>query len=191
MVAALCGVLLGVYAFELGLSLRRGPAELESFLHAWGLVPREFLSGRWFTPVTALFLHAGPVHVGANVAFLAFFGRDLEALLGGRLLLVLFFGSAGVAALLHVATAPASFVTTLGASGAVAGLLGAWWRLRGRRGGPVGGLAGLALLVLWLLAQLAAAATAGGGVAGWAHLGGFAAGWLAAPQLVAVKPRTD
>lgn len=193
-VAGLCGVLLGAYAVELAIAWRDGPAELETFLHAWGLVPREFLAGRVLTPLTAMFLHAGVVHLASNVAFLAFFGRDLEPLLGARGVLLLFFACGLGAAAVHVATAPDSFVTTLGASGAVSGMLGAWWRMRGRREtaeGPRGGLGGFALLVLWLLAQLASGVSSGGGVAAWAHLAGFAIGFGLAPRVFAVTTRTD
>lgn len=190
----LCGVLVGVYSFELALAWREGPAELESLLHAFGLVPRELLRGRVLTPFTALFLHAGPLHLLANVAFLAGFGRVVEPALGARRFLVLFALSAVAAAALHVASAPRSFVPTVGASGAVSGVLGAWWRLRERPGMPPPRLPralALALLALWLAAQLRAALASGAREAGWAHLGGFAAGLLLAPRLAPVRARTD
>jgi len=192
-VIVLCGVLVGVYSFELALSWREGPAELESLLHGFGLVPREVLRGRVLTPVTALFLHADPLHLLANVAFLAGFGRVVEPALGARRFLALFALAGVAAAALHVASAPRSFVPTVGASGAVSGVLGAWWRLRDRPGAPPPRLArapALTLLALWLAAQLQAALSSGATAAGWAHLGGFAAGLLLAPRLLPVSPRT-
>jgi membrane associated rhomboid family serine protease len=184
---ALCAVLLAVYAGELALSWREGPAELDALLYRFGLVPREVLRGRLFTPATALFLHAGPLHLLANLAFLAGLGQAVEPVLGAPRFLALFGLAGGAAAAVHVAAAPGSFVPALGASGAVSGVLGAWWRLRDRPGAApprLGRPAALALLGLWLAAQLQAGLSSGAAPAGWAHLGGFAAGLLLAPRLL-------
>lgn len=183
-VVVLCGALLAVYGFELAVAWRGGAPELEAWLHAFGLVPREVVSGRWYTLVSSIFLHAGLVHVLSNVAFLAYFGRALASRLGGTRLLLLFFASGVAAAGLHVAADPGAFVTTLGASGALAGWVGAFVRLRAwRRDRP--DLLAFGLVGLWWLATLS-----GPGVAAWAHLGGFLAGFLSAPQLASVTPRT-
>jgi membrane associated rhomboid family serine protease len=185
------GALLGGYGLELWVASQGGAAELESFLHAFGLVPRELRGGRVVTLVTAIFLHAGVFHLLVNGAFLVAFGREVEPRLGAARFAALFLGCGVAAGLLHVAMAPASFVPTVGASGAVSGVLGAWWRVvfSGTAHPPgLGRIPALALLVGWLGAQLAAALLdAGGGQAGWAHVGGFAAGFLAAP-LLASRP---
>ena len=185
--ALLGGGLLAGYAVELSIALREGPAELESFLHAFGIVPREVLAGRVGTLGTSIFLHADAFHLLSNVVFLVAFGWELEPRAGPRRFAALFLGCGLVAGLLHVATAPASFVPTVGASGAVSGVLGAWWRLR-RDGGAhpraLGRLPGLVLLGLWVAAQVAAALDGGSGQAGFAHLGGFVAGLAAAPRLL-------
>jgi membrane associated rhomboid family serine protease len=133
--AGLGAALLAGYGVELWIALRSGPAELESFLHAFGLVPREVLGGRVGTLVTAIFLHADPVHLLANLAFLGAFGAELEARVGARRFVALFLGCGLAAGAVHVAAAPSSFVPTVGASGAVSGVLGAWWRL-GASDGP-------------------------------------------------------
>ena len=184
---ALCAALLAGYAVELAVALRSGPAELESLLHAFGLVPREARAGRLIPLVTAMFLHAGPFHLLANLAFLVAFGLEVERRTGAARFAALFLGCGLLAGALHVAMAPGSFVPTVGASGAVSGVLGGWWRVARRAAHPpgLGRVPALALLVLWLGAQLAAglAEGPGAGEAGWAHLGGFVAGLLAGPWL--------
>ena len=186
----LAAALLAGYALELSIALREGPEELESFLHAFGLVPRELLGGRVLPLLTAIFLHADPFHLLSNVAFLVAFGVDLEARVGPRRFAGLFLGGGLAAGLIHVATAPESFVPTVGASGAVSAVLGAAWCLGARDEAPAGLLGRIparALLALWLAAQAAAGLSGG---AGWAHLGGFVVGLAVAPWLGGVRART-
>lgn len=159
----------------------------------FGLVPREFLralahpapggESEWLTPLSSMFLHAGPLHLAGNLVYLWIFGADLEARLGHWRFL-LFYLACGLAAdALHVASAPSSWLPTLGASGAVSGLLGAY-ALRGaarrvRLYWPPVEVPALAFLLVWVALQLAAGLDARGGsgaVAGFAHLGGFTAG---------------
>jgi membrane associated rhomboid family serine protease len=188
--------LLAGYGGELSISLRAGPAELESFLHAFGLVPRELLAGRVHPLVTAIFLHADPAHLLANLAFPVAFGAELESRIGARRFAALFLGCGLAAGMVHVAAAPSSFVPTVGASGAVSGVLGAWWRrCAGDRAGAPGARLGgrtsaRVLLGLWLGAQGAAGLAGGPAAAGWAHLAGFAAGLAAAPGRAA-RRRSD
>lgn len=196
-VAALGAALLAGYGIELSIALRDGSAELESFLHAFGLVPRELVAGRLLPLLSSIFLHAGPVHLLANLAFLLAFGSALESRIGARRFVALFFGCGLAAALVHVALAPSSFVSTVGASGAVSGVLGAWWRrcagdpkaprASGDRQAsrPLGRAPARVLLALWLGAQVATGLAGGPAGSGWAHLGGFAAGLAAAPGLTA------
>jgi len=184
--AGLTLALLAGYGVELWITLRFGPAELESFLHAFGLVPREALAGRLHPLVTAIFLHADPIHLLANLAFLMAFGADLEARVGGRRLAALFLVAGVAAGVVHVTVTPASFVAAVGASGAVSGVLGAWWRLCAGAGAVarrLGRPMAYALLGLWLGAQAVSGLAGGSGEASWAHLGGFATGLVAAPWL--------
>jgi membrane associated rhomboid family serine protease len=137
--------------------------------------------------LTAMFLHADALHLGGNMLYLWIFGNNIEDVMGhGRF--VLFYLICGLAgSFAQVAAHPASTVPMIGASGAIAGVLGAYLVLF-----PAARVLTLffffyfvrvvpipALIVLgvWLLIQLVSAGGApGGGVAWFAHLGGFAAG---------------
>jgi membrane associated rhomboid family serine protease len=143
-------------------------------------------------PVTSMFLHADPLHLAGNLLFLWIFGGALEQRLGHARFLLFFLACGLAAAALHVASAPDSYLPTLGASGAVSGLLGAYAvggpARRIRLVWPRVDVSALTFLLLWLALQLAAGLSswAGGeGVAGWAHVGGFAAGALLARGLPA------
>jgi membrane associated rhomboid family serine protease len=189
--AAIGAALLAGYGVELAIAEGEGSGELASFVQAWGLVPREALHGRLAPLATSLLLHADAFHLLANVAFLVAFGVALEPVLGPGRFAALFVGCGLVGGALHVLTAPDSFVPTLGASGAVSGVLGAWWRLRRRAAAQpwaFGATAALGLLGLWLGVQIGAVWAGGADDVGWGHLGGFAAGWVIAPWLAPAPP---
>ncbi len=195
-------VVVFVYELVLGGADPDG-AVLDAFLGAWGLVPREFLrraadpaSGAWLTPFSSMFLHAGVLHVGGNMLYLWIFGNNVEDLLGAARF-ALFYTACGLtAAVAHVASAPDSFVPTVGASGAVSGVLGGYLlcypRARVLTLVPLGivfttvAIPAAFFLVVWFGLQVASGLTAPadtpGGVAWWAHIGGFVAG------LVLVRP---
>ena len=178
------------------------PHDATAFVDRHGLVPREFLRAvaqpapgsayAWWMPVTSMFLHADPLHLAGNLLFLWIFGGALEQRLGHARFLLFFLACGLAAAALHIASAPDSYLPTLGASGAVSGLLGAYAiggpTRRIRLVWPRVDVSALTFLLLWLVLQLAAGLSswAGGeGVAGWAHVGGFAAGALLARGLPA------
>lgn len=143
--------------------------------------------------LASMFLHAGWLHLLGNLAFLAVFGDDVEGRLRRGRFLVLYLASGLIAALAQVAATPRSDLPLIGASGAIAGVLGAFLVLfpRARLAGvmPVGclllPLRSRAFLFVpgWFALQLAGALTAppgsaAGGVAWYAHLAGFVAGPL-------------
>lgn len=160
-----------------------------------GVVPARLMGsptdpGQLLTLVTSSLLHAGWLHLLVNVLYLVVFGPIVEARLG-RLRFVALFAAAGVCgALLHTLTHPASTVPLVGASGAVAGVLGAHLVLEphGRivTAVPVVVFVEIAelpasfVIALWFAIQVAAVlgpATASGSPVAWyAHLGGFALG---------------
>jgi membrane associated rhomboid family serine protease len=142
-----------------------------------------------------MFLHGSLLHLGGNMLFLWIFGNNIEDSMG-RLTFVLFYILGGLAAIgLQVVADPNSMAPTVGASGAIAGVLGAYARLYPRARVvtlvfiviifTVVTLPALLVLGLWFLLQLLPAFTApgdvagGGGVAYFAHIGGFLFGVLA------------
>ncbi|WP_239492938.1 rhomboid family intramembrane serine protease [Luteitalea sp. TBR-22] len=161
--------------------------EYEPFLRAWGLTPAAFT---WPAVVTAMFVHAGFGHLFSNMLFLWIFGDNVEDRVG-HLRFLVFYGLCGLAAaLLQVGIERGSTVPMVGASGAIAGVLGAYLIMF-----PQSRVLTFVfvtflevpaslLLGLWFATQLLSGIGAlavvrpedMGGVAFWAHAGGFAAG---------------
>lgn len=154
----------------------------------------------YLTPFTSMFMHGGLLHLGGNMLFLWIFGNNVEDATG-HVKFAIFYVLGGLAALaLHIATDPGSTTPTLGASGAIAAVLGAYALLYPRA--KVVTVIFIvffftllelpALLVLggWFVLQALSAYTdSGGGVAYFAHIGGFLFGLLAI-RLFASKRRT-
>jgi membrane associated rhomboid family serine protease len=146
------------------------------------------------TIFTSMFMHGSFIHLAGNMLFLWIFGNNIEDSMG-RLTFVVFYLLGGLAALgLQVAINPDSLIPTIGASGAIAGVLGAYARLYPRARVvtliiiiiffTVVTLPALLVLGLWFLLQLLPAfsepvGNTGGGVAYFAHIGGFLFGVLA------------
>jgi membrane associated rhomboid family serine protease len=148
----------------------------------------------WLTPFTAMFTHAGLLHLGGNMLFLWIFGNNVEDAMG-PVRFVVFYLLAGLAATgLQLVFGPDSVTPNLGASGAIAGVLGAYIVTY-----PRARVVTLVVLIffftilelpatlflgIWFVQQLifgaltSANTVAGGGVAYWAHVGGFVAGLL-------------
>ncbi len=148
------------------------------------------------TLVTALFLHAGWVHLALNLSFLLWVGRHVEVVAGRTWFVFLYLLSGIAGGLLQVAVGPGSTAEVVGASGAIAGVFGAYAVLFAQsRAGPrrVLGVrvAGEVVTALWYLAtwiglQLLTAVafnTGQGGIAIWTHIGGFLVGLVAAQPL--------
>ncbi len=206
---ALIGLNVGLFLYELGLGPDLGP-----FLATWGLVPaRYFLvaevdPGNWvalYLPfLTSMFLHGGWGHLLGNMVYLWVFGENVEDRLGHGRYLVFYLLTGVAAGLTHVHLIPASTVPTVGASGAISGVLGAYLVLFPRARVltlvplvflffQIVELPAVLYLGLWFLVQLlggGVALLAGpdvGGVAWWAHVGGFVAGAALGP-LVRRRP---
>jgi membrane associated rhomboid family serine protease len=193
----LIAVNVALFLYELAI----GPG-LRDFMMSWGLVPARItgaLSGgesviQAGTPLlTSMFLHGGWMHLIGNMWYLALFGDNVEDRLG-HLPYLGFYLVAGLAGgLLHYAFNAGSLVPTVGASAAIAGVLGAYAvaypRARVLTLVPLFpffqlmGLPALVVLGLWFLFQfftgaLSLAWSATGGVAWWGHIGGFVFGAL-------------
>jgi len=168
----------------------------DAFVKQWSVIPTDIVAGRhWITIVTALFMHAGWMHNIGNMVFLWAFGPEIEDAMG-RLRYLGFYLLSGLAAsAAQIAAMPTSTVPNLGASGAIAGVMGAFLitypsdRIRVLL--FLGWLARItfipaALLIgLWFIIQFfsqvgAVADVQGGGVAYTAHVGGFVFGVITA-----------
>ena len=183
--------LLAANAIVFAVCVSQDPAEAAAWLDRWGLVPRIFLASldgapqiAWVTPFTSIFLHGGLFHLAGNALYLWIFGRTIEDLLGWQRFLVFYVACGLAAGLVHVASSPTSFLPTIGASGAISGLLGAYavsyptGRLRLMW--PAVRVPAIGFLFLWIALQVMSGVASwgetGGGVAWWAHVGGFVAG---------------
>src|SRR2546421_1547353 len=184
-----------VFLYELKL----GPA-LERFLLIYGFVPVRFSEAEsWNLPArlvpmfSSMFLHGGWLHLIGNMWTLWIFGDNVEGRLGRWKYLLLSLASGVAAALLHIYTNLGSQVPTIGASGAIAGVMGAYFRFYPQARvetvippfvfGPYFVLPAVLFLGWWFLLQffngalsLCAGAKGFGGIAWWAHAGGFGVG---------------
>ncbi len=143
-------------------------------------------TGRARRVLLALFLHGGWLHLLGNLLYLGVFGDDVEDRLGSLRFLAFYLLCGWLSALAQIAAEPTSRLPLIGASGAIAGVLGAYLVLFPRARVTLLLPLGLAVrarallfLPLWLALQLLSAwlaPAASGGVAWWAHVGGFAAG---------------
>jgi membrane associated rhomboid family serine protease len=203
-----------VFAYELGLAASGGDPALESFVEHWGVVPAELLaawgrgdilSQETATLITSQFMHAGWLHLLGNLLYLWIFANNVEDRLGRPGFLLFYLAGGAAAALAQVAVAPTSTIPTLGASGAIAATLGAYLIFFPRA--RITSLVFLgffyqlidvpAVLVLgfWFVLQLIDGLTSlgmvetGGGVAFFAHIGGFVAGAVVARVVVSVRGR--
>jgi membrane associated rhomboid family serine protease len=176
-----------VFLFEL--SLGRG---VEAFTLYFGLTPANF---SWLNVFTSMFVHGGFLHIAGNMLYLWIFGDNVEDRMGHGRFLVFYLLCGVAAALAQTVTAPDSTVPMVGASGAIAGVMGAYFVLY-----PKSRIVALVplffwfqifevpaifFLGIWFLMQLlsgvgsiaeATRGAAGGGVAFWAHVAGFVAG---------------
>jgi len=180
------------------------------FLFTYGAQPCEVLGKcvpfppatfpTWLTVITAMFLHGGVLHLVGNMWYLWIFGDNVEDAMGHGRFLLFYLLTGVIAGLAQIFANPASQIPMVGASGAIAGVLGAYMVLY-----PQGRVLTLlwvfyfirfielpALIVLgfWFLIQLLSYSLNpfGGGVAWMAHIGGFLAGALLV-RLFAVRPR--
>jgi membrane associated rhomboid family serine protease len=193
------------FAYELGVYASAGLFGLQEFLFQHGVVPAELTSALTSGPglaqglldiATSMFLHAGWLHLIGNMLYLWIFGNNVEDRLGRPGFVGFYLLGGMVAAVAQVAIDPGSDIPLVGASGAIAATLGAYLILF--PGARILSLVFLgffyqlisvpAIIVLgfWFVLQLIdgvaslGAQTAGGGVAFFAHIGGFVAGVLVA-----------
>jgi membrane associated rhomboid family serine protease len=190
-----------VFLFELTLD----PFELSQFFAHFALIPARYFQGgselgptAYFPFITNMFLHSGWLHVIVNMWTLWLFGPAIEDRMGSARYLAFYFVCGLLASITHAVFNPSSIVPALGASGAIAGVLGCYMRLY-----PFArvivlmpllffpfffDLPAIAFAGFWFVMQLLQGTASiftdtADGVAWWAHVGGFLAGYLLAASL--------
>jgi rhomboid family protein len=190
------GLCTGAFLWEIGQS----EAAQRAIVYSYGMIPAVLFGHvrlapalahipAWATIFTSMFLHGGWWHLIGNMLFLWIFGNNLEDVLGRFRYLLIYFASGVVAALTQAMVNPASTVPMIGASGAIAGVLGAYFLLYPRANVHcflwiilffrIITVPAWILLSVWFGMQLLSglgSAHGGSGVAFWAHVGGFLSG---------------
>lgn len=170
--------------------------------HGEDLLPPPSLHPVWLTIFTSMFMHGNWAHLLGNMLYLWIFGDNVEDTLGHLRFLIFYLLCGFLAALAHILSNPNSPIPTLGASGAISGVLGAYFLLFPGAGivalVPLGYFIQLRIIPAWLvlgfwfLLQLINSQLqqiiGEGGVAYWAHIGGFLAGMILI-KLMRAKPR--
>ena len=184
-------ILLNTAAWFFELSMPR--EQLSAFLQVWGVVPAAFVPS---TLITSMFLHGGWWHVIGNMWYLWIFGDNVEDRMGHGRFIVFYLLCGITAAAGQMWIDPNSLLPTIGASGAIAGVMGAYIVLYPKSRvltlvtliifWEIIELPAVALLGVWFLMQLVnagavavTASTTGGGVAFMAHVAGFVMGAIA------------
>jgi membrane associated rhomboid family serine protease len=202
---------IAVFVYELGLT----NTGLEQFVMSVGTIPLEIQTGTdipppapgpiYITLLTAMFVHGGFLHIASNMLYLWVFGDNVEDVFGHLGFLAFYFASGIAAGLTHVFVNAGSDIPSVGASGAVAGVLGAYILMFPSAKvrtilflGPfitVPRIPAMLLIGFWFVTQLISGIAAldattaqAAGVAFWAHIGGFIAGLLLAMLMRGRRP---
>lgn len=187
-----------VFLYEAFIFITEGEEGLNAMIQAMALVPGLVTSGQslvlpfYLTFFTAMFVHGGLLHIASNMIYLAVFGDNVEDLMGPVLYLVFYLLCGLAASVAQIAADPTSMTPNIGASGAIAGVLAGYLLLL-----PTGTvriffflppfsriarIPALFFISLWFILQILSgvmqlgSTSDGGGVAYWAHVGGFLAG---------------
>ena len=181
-------IAVNVLVFIYELSLGR---DVDAFTLYWGLVPAAF---SWVAVFTSMFLHGGFMHVAGNMLYLWIFGDNVEDRMGHGRFLVFYLLCGVAAALAQTITVPDSVVPMVGASGAIAGVMGAYFVLYPRSRivtlipifffFQVVEVPAILFLGVWFVMQflsgvgsiVSSVSGGSGGIAFWAHIAGFIAG---------------
>jgi rhomboid family protein len=180
--------------------LTLGPA-VERFVYTYGLVPRSFRPDALFT---SMFLHAGWLHLIGNMLYLHIFGDNVEDRLGHARYLLMYLLAGAVAGVAQVVINSTSALPMVGASGAIAGVTGAYFLFYPHARVvtivpiflfiQIVEIPAVFFLLFWFIYQLVLGLSSlgmpsAGGVAFWAHVGGFLAGMVAGPLLAPNRRR--
>jgi len=180
--------------------------EATNMFLSYALVPDEIMRGEnYHTLLTSMFLHGGFMHLAGNMIFLFIFGDNLEAKFGRLKFLAFYLASGILASGLQIWSNPDSFIPNVGASGAIAGIMGGYLILYPQAKVDIfillGGFTRIStipafyMLGYWIVMQVFMGiqnfGADGGGVAYWAHAGGFLAGGIITVLLFGIPQKTQ
>ena len=180
----------GVFIYQT-LSEYRDPKAGDLIVSTYGMIPSQIVSGHHlWTLLTSMFLHGGFFHIIGNMLYLWIFGDNVEDAFGHFWFFVVYLLTGVVGSLLQIMLMPSSTIATIGASGAISGVMGAYFVLFPRARVltliPIFFFIRLIylpaplLLGFWILFQILSGCSSvpgtGGGVAYFAHIGGFVSG---------------
>lgn len=181
-----------IWLYQITLSVE----DIEGFLYQYGIIPLEIVGGDdLYTLFTSMFLHAGLMHLAGNMLFLWIFADNIEAVVGSLYFAVFYLLGGLFATAVHIYLDPGSSIPTVGASGAISAVMGTYlimfpksrvkmiFFIFFRRPFYI---SSLLFLGFWFVQQLisgmgvigAESAEEAGGVAWWAHIGGFVYGMI-------------
>jgi len=177
-----------IFFYELSMG-----ASVEGFLNTYGAIPQEIRNGTdLYTLLTSMFLHGGWMHLIGNMLFLWIFADNIEAIIGSRAFLVFYLIGGLCAAGIHVLSNVHSAVPSVGASGAISAVMGTYLVMFPRSRVKLifilffsrFELPAVLFLGLWFVQQLfsgigSMSGGEAGGIAWWAHIGGFVYGLVA------------
>lgn len=199
----LIGLNVLVFLYQLTLS----ESQLNQFIMTYGVVPAQIMRGQNLLSLfTSIFMHGGWMHLFGNMLYLWIFGDNIEAALG-KILYIAFYLAGGLAAsAVHILFSLGSTVPSVGASGAIAAIMGAYVvmfpkarvRVLVGRSAQVTRVTAIVFVGIWFVLQLFnGVASLGvetaqtGGVAYWAHIGGLVAGAVAGLGVRIIPPLDD
>lgn len=185
-------IAINVLVYLVGLFTLNSDRELWQFYQSYAMIPAEITAGEdYSTLITSMFLHGGFMHILGNMLFLWIFGDNMEDRLGHIGFLLFYLLSGLAASFLQIWSDPMSTIPNVGASGAIAGVMGGYmlYYPRARVDSllffviffTIISLPAWGVLIYWFVIQLASSLldqSGAGGVAYWAHVGGFVAGAL-------------
>lgn len=185
----LIGINVAIFLFQLTL----GPERCNLFLNTYGTIPNEIINGEdWYSLLSSMFLHGGWMHIIGNMLFLWIFADNIEAIIGSTAFIMFYILGGLFASGAHIITDPDSLIPTVGASGAISAVMGTYLVMFPKSRIKIifivflsiFYLPAFAFLGLWFVQQLFSGigsiapqtAEEAGGVAWWAHIGGFVYG---------------
>ena len=163
---------------------------LEWFYYTFAIIPANIVEGKQiYTLITAMFMHGGYAHIFGNMLYLHIFGNNVEDSMGSKRFIIFYLLCGLAASFAQIFIDPTSTIPNLGASGAIAGVLGAYLIMYPtERIGTILGYAyirvpAVFVLLFWFVLQLFSGVlslgdTSAGGIAFFAHIGGFVAGLI-------------